>query len=466
MAFGKNKAELVKSVAALEPVDYSKDPGLGEIYQRLIKGRNQFEQVLADDIQAVMKISSLDISLKHHTEHMIETVDSVANATEVILGAAEESAAVAEEVNEQHEELTNTIIRASEETEEVYKKIEAGQTELTNIKGLSGQTVTASREMQKDMDELLDVIKHMNDVIAGINSISSQTNLLALNASIEAARAGEAGRGFAVVADEIRSLAEETQKLTANMGQFVEGIKAASEKSAISAANTIEALDTMTEKIENVWTLNNENQEHVSRVNESISSLAAVSQEISSSMTILETQASSIEEQCGELRSSAGNMHDVSVRLQAETDPVQEIETILDDAAKKMGAMTEDVFFRLEPLEFAGYIARAIDAHRKWLASLKDMVDNRVVMPLQLDATRCGFGHFYYAMRPKSSELLSIWDPLGEKHKRFHGYGSQVIEALFAENYGRAEEVYREAEQYSTELISDLEQIKRIVENS
>lgn len=34
----------------------------------------------------------------------------------------------------------------------------------------------------------------MNEVIEGINSISSQTNLLALNASIEAARAGEAGK--------------------------------------------------------------------------------------------------------------------------------------------------------------------------------------------------------------------------------------------------------------------------------
>ena len=60
------------------------------------------------------------------------------------------------------------------------------------------------------MNTLLDVVNHMNEVIAGINSISSQTNLLALNASIEAARAGEAGRGFAVVAEEIRKLAEQT----------------------------------------------------------------------------------------------------------------------------------------------------------------------------------------------------------------------------------------------------------------
>lgn len=464
MTFGNKKSLLVKSVAELQEADYSGEPELRAIYQRLLKGREQFEEVLDKDIKAVMQISSLDLTLGHHTERMIEISHHVADATEIIFGAASETSAVAGQVNDQHEELTNTIIRAAEETEEVYKKIETGQGELTNIKELSGQTIEVSKEMQKDMDELFDVINHMNEVIAGINAISAQTNLLALNASIEAARAGEAGRGFAVVADEIRKLAEETQKLTGNMGKFVEGIKDASQKSAESATSTIEALGTMTEKIGNVWELNDENQKHVSKVNESISSLAAVSEEISSSMTQLEAQAVSIEEECDQLREDTGHMREISKQLQAVTEPIEAIEKLLDDAAKKMGAMTDDAFFRLERLEFAKYIANAITAHQNWLSNLKRIVEERTILPLQLDASKCGFGHFYYAMTPKTPEIRPIWDALGPKHKKFHGYGSDIIKALFAEDYGKAEQLYKEAEKYSKELISDLEKMKRIAE--
>lgn len=465
MIFEKNKTKLVQAVAQLQDADYSHEPELGQIYKRLIKGRNQFEEALDKDIKAVMQISSLDLTLKQHTEHMIELSNHVADASNVIFGAAHNSSEVASQVNNQHEDLTNTIIRASEETQEVYKKIEAGQGELTNIKELSNQTIGVSKEMQKDMDELFEVINRMNEVIAGINSISSQTNLLALNASIEAARAGEAGRGFAVVAEEIRQLAEETQKLTGNMGDFVEGIKTASQKSAQSASSTIEALDTMTEKIEHVWMLNDENQKNVSMVNEAISSLAAVSEEISSSMAELETQSENIEEQCDQLKESSSVMRDVSKQLQSVTKPIEEIEGNIDAAAKVMGDMTDDMFFRLERLEFAKYVNNAIEAHQMWLANLRKMVQERTILPIQLNAAKCGFGHFYYAMTPKTPEIRPIWDALEAKHKKFHAYGADVKKALFAEDYNRAEQIYREAENYSKELINDLQKMKRIAES-
>lgn len=463
MGVQMGKRKLIKAVAELENADYSRAPELENIYRRLQDGRKKFENVLEKNMSAVMGISSLDLTMDYHTGHMTDISQSVAEATEMIYEAAAETTNVAANVAQQHEELTNTIIKASEETEEVYSKIEAGQKELTAIRDLSDRTIVISKEMQKDMDELFDVINHMNEVIAGINSISSQTNLLALNASIEAARAGEAGKGFAVVADEIRELAEETQKLTGNMGQFVEGIRGASEKSAVSASNTVDSLGSMTEKISTVWELNEENQKNVSQVNEAISSLAAVSEEISGAMSEMEAQAVNIKSKCSELREDATGMRDISVALKTATKPVVTIEKQLDDAAKIMGKMTNDAFFEIEREEFAKYIGNAISAHKKWLDILENMVKEHMVLPLQLDSSKCGFGHFYYAMAPKEPEIRKIWDALGEKHKKFHGFGSNAIKALFDEDYAKAEKIYREANDYSKELIADMEKIIKTV---
>ena len=460
----QKKTNLLNTMAQLQPADYSKQPEVGAIYNRLVKGREQFEVAMDKTIQAVMEISSLDLVLSQNTDSLVETSKNIEQATSAIRSSAEDSSMVAEQVNAQHEDLTRTIVEAAEDTNEVHKKIESGQQELSLIKNLSEETINDSKEMQKDMDALLDVIGHMNEVIAGINSISSQTNLLALNASIEAARAGEAGRGFAVVAEEIRKLAEETQAMTANMGKFVEEIKTASHKTSESVTSTIEALGTVTNKIEKVWEINDENQRHVARVNDSISSLAAVSEEISSSMNEMEAQAASIREQCVELEQGVCSLQVISSEVKAATKPVIRIEKVLDETAKQLGDMTDDAFFRMEYKEFMKYMDRAIEAHTGWLENLKRMVEEQSVIPMQFDAAKCGFGHFYYSMTPKTPEIRKIWVALESKHKKFHEYGKAVRNAIMDGNVSAASQKYREAEAYSRELLGDFKEMKAMAQ--
>jgi hypothetical protein len=120
----------------------------------------------------------------------------------------------------------------------------------------------------------------------------------------------------------------------------------------------------------------------------------------------------------------------------------------------------------MQQKEFAKHIAKAIAAHENWLANLKEMVDCESILPLQLNAAKCGFGHFYYSMTPKNPALKEIWVGLESKHVKFHGYGKNVMDALMKNDAATARKLYEEADHYSVELINDLKQLQAIAESN
>ena len=233
------------------------------------------------------------------------------------------------------------------------------------------------------------------------------------------------------------------------MGTFVENMKHASKKSVQSSDSTIQSLNSMADKITNVWELNDRSKQDISQINDSISSMASVSEEISSSMAEMEKQ----------LNDSTEFMRTVGRDLRQATEPVVNIEKTLDDAVKKMGRMSKDAFYHIKNQEFIQYMNTAISSHQTWLGNLRKIVDSQNVTPLQLDSTKCGFGHFYYAVTPDIPGVLPIWEELGNKHQKFHTYGQTVINAIKSREYGRARQIYNEAANYSKELIADMEKI-------
>lgn len=305
------KKTLLQSMSELSAANYSqKSPEMAQIYDRLIAGRAQFEEVMSDVFDSLMRISSLDLSLNHYSQMLQQISDSVSEATTLIHTASGEAASVSETVSVQHEDLTHTIIDISEETSGVYQKIDEGQKALTETNDLSGKTILASKEMQQDMNQLSQIISQMNSVIDGINSISSQTNLLALNASIEAARAGEAGKGFAVVADQIGKLAADsataavnTRKLIENSIHEIEIGNEITEKTTSSievVINGIKMLAQSTREISDLSETQAESMKQlemgVEQIAEVIQNNSAAAQQTSATSEELSAQAATLEE--------------------------------------------------------------------------------------------------------------------------------------------------------------------------
>lgn len=460
----KKYEEIIKNISSMTPVANDRIPEAEMIQKRLVQGKQEFELAVQAVLDALMKMSALDLSLGDNSKLVTSVSGELFEAAEKIQEIAVVASHSTSEVAAAHENLTENIETVSDSSREILKGIKGSESQLKQVLEVSGKTIDNSMEMKSDMEKLLEVISNMNEVIASINGISAQTNLLALNASIEAARAGEAGKGFAIVAEEIRKLADETKNLTANMDGFVTSIQEASQQSAQSIDVTVASLEEINEHLKKVHNTNIENEKSVEEISEAINITASASQEIYSSVVQLEEQAVKIEEETGILNEQAKTMKQVSDSLGEIIKPVASIENQLDETAKRMGRMSEDVFYMLDNQMFANTIRAAILAHQNWISTLEKIVTESIVVPLQTDASKCGFGHFYYAMKPKHVGIKGLWDGIEAKHKELHGIGKNAIQAVWDENDVRAREELEHANQISQELIGDFEKILEIVE--
>lgn len=466
MGFTKKKVsnDLIIALANFKEENYSKESSdLQDLYLRLLDTHNNVEDIYKKNLSSIVSISGVDTEVNYHMERLSDIANQVDDATHAITTAAKSNATVAEEIASQHQQLTSTITETAANSDHVYEKIEEGQQELTNIKELSDSTIAISRHTETEMGELLTIVGRMNEVIDGINSISSQTNLLALNASIEAARAGEAGRGFAVVADEIRKLAEQTQQLTATMGDFVENIRVASEKSAEGATNTVNALDSMADKITNISDINNANMEDMKQIASNVTSLAAVSQEISSAMQELENQTAEISSQCEQLSGITVRVGDIANNVTESIKPFYRLQEELTLSAQTLQKMGADKFFQHEERTYYLYISWLTMTHEGWVKKFRAMLDNQSLLPMELDVDRCALGRCFPYITMNDAEALSHWNNAASIHKEIYKIGNKLYDAITLEHFDEGERLYNDLEQQSATMLAEMKSVLGIL---
>jgi len=198
---------------------------------------------------------------------------------------------IVEEENQHIQEISNEMEAKNEEiskrSEAIGKMVSEADTEFSTLNMSIGEMVDGNNSNAEESTNIsmamVDVVNFCDDMKASfkeinelllqlggnnenITKVAAKTNLLSLNASIEAARAGEVGKGFAVVAQEIKTLSDVS--------------KGAADDSNKNKEHIVSAMERLMNNSEDLMRV-------VDDVNVRITNLAASTEEIAASATII-----------------------------------------------------------------------------------------------------------------------------------------------------------------------------------
>ena len=398
------------------------------------------------DLILTEQLAQVNSLLKYMTEmdYIKDMLLDVTKQTDMIEGVAASS-----------EEMTASI-------EDVSDFVQTSSHSAQDSIGMSGQTVEridlafkdiektfeASQEVQRTMDNVNVEAKKINDMVGIIKGVADQTNLLALNASIEAARAGEHGRGFAVVADEIKKLAENTKEqvsfITEVVNKLTSQIESASEALVASNASfsegkgemndAVTSLDSIKDSLDNI-------SGNFTEISANIEEQTAASQEISSSIMVMNDKAKTIHE------------------------GTEKTGMAFNSLSKIVNDMRLGLIEEVDDLDTKTQIELSVTDHLMWRWRVYNMIlgfENITVDEVG-DHKSCRLGKWCDEMHHASGDdFCAIVDELGTPHKKLHSLAKEAVVAYNSGDMAKAEKSLHEMDDASKEVIAYLGQLKRL----
>lgn len=458
-----NEAEEAVTKSSISEEIQADENIVKENLQGLVANEVRLSDASKSLMDTTSKLSSFDVGLSYISGQLMSYARSMAEVSDSNLAIVEETTASLNMVDENAKATSAMLGEMNDDARLLAEKTQESEQLLMDAKKLKDELVADMKTMAEEMSQLMHLVGEVNEIVDKVQSIAGQTNLLALNASIEAARAGELGKGFAVVADEVRKLADDTNEQLVDMRQFVSQMNKATEESRASLEKSVDSGDRMGEMIDGATssvqmntTRLNSIVKDVQEMNTSVSEIRDAIHEINAAMDTSTKDAEQLAGMTANIRDDAEKSVDYARQL-------AQIDDDLSSVVENMYAGLEQSRRAPKNEEIVDILTKAKTAHASWLTLLKQIVDEGVEQPIQVNPKKCVFGHYYYALAIKHPKLSEQWNRIGTLHSTFHTLGKTVLERLNQDAESR-QALYEEAVSVSKQLMDAIDAVIRGLE--
>ncbi len=369
---------------------------------------------------AMSSISSLSLNL-----------NDVSSGTHTIAAAVEELSVTINDINE------NSKMVASQSSEMV-DVVGDGQ-KNTMVVTKSMDSINQSVEsVTSQVNNLVELGRSISLMVSSIDEIAEQTHLLALNATIEAVRAGESGKGFVVVAEEVKSLANETAKVTTEVRLCVDKLTG-------ELSEVVDSMQHSSELVDDGITV-------IGKLGDSVGTITSAAEAVNS----LTVNISELLEQQGiAVQEISNETNQITTEVNNTTE---NMEIVLDTLDLALNSINERVSIFADLNTDRSIIELAKNDHSKFrkriLATLlgRDNWKSEEVP----DHHNCRLGKWYFEKASRAIQSHSDYVRLDGLHKKVHELTRGVLKTYSNGDHVSADLQMQELDSVSSEVIAIL----------